>query len=51
MRQVYYLFDRHPGRLGRQPGISLTDVIDHLNKMQRGRAEPLLLPVGARCSH
>ena len=50
MRQVYFLFDRHPGRLGRQPGISLTDLIDHLRKMQRGRAEPLLLPVGARCS-
>jgi hypothetical protein len=30
--------------------ISLTDVIDHLRRMQRGRAELLLLPAGARCS-
>lgn len=31
-------------------GVALKDVIDHFCGMQRGRAEPLLLPVGARYS-
>jgi hypothetical protein len=35
-----------------KPGVALKDMIDHFEDGKRfGRAEPLLLRVGARCTH
>ena len=33
-----------------KPGVALKDMIDHFEGKRFGRAEPLLLPVGARCN-